>query len=197
MPSLVTALVITAWSSGSPISPRMLRIRSERLARLSLSPLVIATNTGISHPASWSPNVALSPSFDSHIGWPNQNKIGDYYDMISDKVGAHLAYATTFNGEQDVYYLRIGDYDCDGNGIGDSDDLVAGTSDDCNNNDIPDSCEIAAGVLADTNQDGIPDVCLGDPVPAISAWGLIVTTLLLLASGAIGLAVIGRRRMRK
>jgi len=56
---------------------------------------------------SWSPNVALSPSFDPHLGWPQQSKIGDYYDMVSDLTGAHLAYSATFNGEQDVYYLRI------------------------------------------------------------------------------------------
>jgi len=55
----------------------------------------------------WSPNVALTPSFNPHIGWPQQNKIGDYYDMVSDLTGAHVAYSATFNGEQDVYYLRI------------------------------------------------------------------------------------------
>ncbi len=55
----------------------------------------------------WSANEPLSPAFDPHVGWPQQNKIGDYYDMVSDDAGAHLAYAATFNGEQDVYYLRI------------------------------------------------------------------------------------------
>ena len=55
----------------------------------------------------WSANEALSPAFDPHLGWPQQNKIGDYYDMVSDAAGARLAYAATFNGEQDVYYLRI------------------------------------------------------------------------------------------
>lgn len=55
----------------------------------------------------WSDNVALSPAFDPHQGWPQQDKIGDYYDMVSDLRGAHLAYSATFNGEQDVYYLRI------------------------------------------------------------------------------------------
>jgi len=55
----------------------------------------------------WSPNVALTPPFDPHLGWPQQNKIGDYYHMVSDVDGADLAYAATFNGEQDVYYLRI------------------------------------------------------------------------------------------
>lgn len=55
----------------------------------------------------WSANEKLSESFDSRIGWPNQSKMGDYYHMISDNAGAHLAWANTLNGEQDVYYGRI------------------------------------------------------------------------------------------
>ncbi len=108
----------------------------------------------------WSTSEAVSPPFDPHLGWPQQNKLGDYYDMVSDNVGAHVAYAATFNGEQDVYYLRIGDYDCNGNGIGDSIDIVEGTSLDCNANEIPDECEmIEAGDL-----DGDGDVDLPDYV---------------------------------
>ena len=60
----------------------------------------------------WSPNVALTPAFDPHVGWPQQQKMGDYFDMVSDEFGANLAYAATFNGEQDVYYARIGDPAC-------------------------------------------------------------------------------------
>ena len=55
----------------------------------------------------WSPNERLSPAFDPHVGWPQQNKMGDYFDMVSDDSSAHLAWAATFNGEQDVYYGRI------------------------------------------------------------------------------------------
>jgi len=55
----------------------------------------------------WSENERLSDSFDPHLGWPQQNKMGDYFHMISDDEGAHLAWAGTFNGEQDVYYGRI------------------------------------------------------------------------------------------
>ena len=133
----------------------------------------------------WSPNTELSPVFNSWIGWPQQNKIGDYYDMISDDVGAHLAWAATFNGEQDVYYLRIGDYDCNGNGIGDTEDLANGDSADCNDNGIPDECEIAAGTLPDKNGNGIPDECecpwdldnnndvgVGDLLILLAAWGV-------------------------
>ncbi|MGE5355054.1 MAG: T9SS type A sorting domain-containing protein [Deltaproteobacteria bacterium] len=55
----------------------------------------------------WSKNEKLSGTFDSHVGYPNQMKMGDYFDMKSDNTGAHLAWAATFNGEQDVYYSYI------------------------------------------------------------------------------------------
>ena len=48
-----------------------------------------STNGGIT----WSKDIQLSPVFNSWIGWPNQNKIGDYYDMVSDDVGANLSSA--------------------------------------------------------------------------------------------------------
>ena len=101
----------------------------------------------------WSTNTPLGPMWDSSIGWPNQNKIGDYSDMVSDKVGAFLAYAATYNGEQDVYCIRINDYDCNDNGIGDSDDILAGTSADTNNNTIPDECECPPDFNGDTVAD--------------------------------------------
>jgi hypothetical protein len=55
----------------------------------------------------WSANEKLSDSFNPHVGWPNQQKMGDYFDMISDNSSAHLAWCNTLNGEQDVYYGRI------------------------------------------------------------------------------------------
>jgi hypothetical protein len=71
-----------------------------------------STDAGVS----WSPNEELTPQFDPHVGWPQQNKMGDYFDMISDDLGANLAYAATFNGEQDVYFIRIGDPSCPDDG---------------------------------------------------------------------------------
>lgn len=56
---------------------------------------------------SWAENEKMSDAFNPHLGWPEQNKIGDYYHMISDEEGAHLAWSATFNGEQDVYYSYI------------------------------------------------------------------------------------------
>ncbi|MCC7388357.1 MAG: hypothetical protein IT431_06275 [Phycisphaerales bacterium] len=107
----------------------------------------------------WAPNQAMSPEFNSYLGWPQQDKLGDYYHMRSDLLGADLAWAATFNNEQDVYFLRIGPSDCNGNGIDDAADISGGASGDCNANGIPDECDIAAGVLLDANNNGIPDDC--------------------------------------
>ncbi len=101
----------------------------------------------------WAENIPVSPSFDQSLGYPNQDKLGDYYDMVSDNIGVGVAYAATFNGEQDVYYLRINPFDCNENGVDDSDDVSLGTSLDCNENSFPDECE------GDCNASGIPDDC--------------------------------------
>jgi len=55
----------------------------------------------------WSPNEPISESFDPSVGYPQQNKMGDYFDMVSDDDYAHVAWANTLNGGQDVYYTRI------------------------------------------------------------------------------------------
>lgn len=57
--------------------------------------------------ATWATNLRLSQAFDPHVGWPNQNKMGDYYHMVSDSTGAHVAWAATFGGEQNVYYGHV------------------------------------------------------------------------------------------
>lgn len=106
----------------------------------------------------WSANEPLTPSFDSWLGWPNQNKIGDYNDMVSDRHGASLAYSATFNGEQDVYFLRIG-FDCDGNGVSDEEELATDPSVDCNANENIDACDVASGNSPDCDGNGRPDEC--------------------------------------
>lgn len=55
----------------------------------------------------WLPNTQVSPAFNQSLGYPNQDKMGDYMGLVSDDGGARVAYAATFNGEEDVYYLRI------------------------------------------------------------------------------------------
>jgi len=55
----------------------------------------------------WNDYLWVSEMFDPTIGYPNQNKMGDYYDMKSDNDYAHLAWCNTLNGGQDVYYTRI------------------------------------------------------------------------------------------
>jgi hypothetical protein len=108
-----------------------------------------STNEGVT----WSASYPLTPQWNSLVGFPNQNKIGDYYHMISDNSVANLAYAATFNGEQDVYFRKIAPNDCNSNGVSDVKDILIGTSQDCNSNGLPDECE------RDCNSDGIADVC--------------------------------------
>ena len=55
----------------------------------------------------WLGNMALTAPFNHSLGYPSQNKMGDYYDMVSDNLGANLAFSATFTGGQDVYYMRI------------------------------------------------------------------------------------------
>jgi len=91
--------------------------------------------------ATWRGHVAVSPPFNSLLGFPNQNKIGDYYTLVSGTTGADVAYAATFNQEQDVYYLRVFP-DCNGNSVSDVIDIEVGTSLDINTNHVPDECEL-------------------------------------------------------
>ena len=56
---------------------------------------------------SFAPNVAVTPAFDSWLGWPQQAKMGDYIGVRSALGGADVAYTATFNGEQDVYHVRV------------------------------------------------------------------------------------------
>jgi hypothetical protein len=55
----------------------------------------------------WSANVPVTTPFNPFVGYPNQNKIGDYIAMVSDNTGGDVAYSATFNGEEDVYYVRV------------------------------------------------------------------------------------------
>jgi len=118
----------------------------------------------------WSVPLTISPTFNSWRGWPRQNKMGDYYDMVSDDAGADLAWAATFNDEQDVYYTRVW-ADCDGSGVSDAYDMWAGTVRDCNLNTAPDTCEIVEDPSIDSDDNGILDEC--QPAPR-SGGGRVV-----------------------
>ncbi len=54
----------------------------------------------------WSPNRRVSDRFDTTIGYPVQEKIGDYNQIVSDSGGVNIVYSATFNGGQDIYFLR-------------------------------------------------------------------------------------------
>ncbi len=102
----------------------------------------------------WAANFPVSPAFDHRLGYPNQNKMGDYITMVSDDVGAHVAYVATFTGGQDVYYLNIGGADCDANGVPDDMEIAAGEATDLDGDGVPDAC----ACLADLNSDGVVNI---------------------------------------
>jgi hypothetical protein len=113
--------------------------------------------------STWTPPAIVAPEFDSHVGWPvERRRLGDYIHLRSDTLGADLVFAATYNGEQDIYSLRIGPRDCNRNWIADADDIAAGARD-CDRDGAPDECELAAGAETDADGDGIPDRC--QPAP--------------------------------
>ena len=127
---------------------------------------------------SWSRNVAVSNSFNPFVGYPNQNKIGDYITTVSDNASANVAYAATFNGEEDIYYVRIAPLPptTDFNNDGHPDYLLynSGTQQTAIwylNNNVPISAAfgptLPAGwnvvAVADFNGDGHPDYLLFNP----------------------------------
>ncbi len=108
----------------------------------------------------WSFNVPVAPPFNHTLGYPVQRKIGDYIQMISDNDGADLAYAATFNGEEDIYYVRLSpQIDCNDNGTPDADEIASGTAPDCNGNGVIDTCDVQYGFLTDCNDNGLFDAC--------------------------------------
>jgi hypothetical protein len=125
----------------------------------------------------WSANTAVSPPFNSLVGFPDNRKMGDYITLVSDATGADAAYAATFNGEQDIYYVRLFP-DCNGNGISDVTDIAGHTSFDCNLDHVPDECQasvacIGAGTVPDGSQGvGAPLTLAKGPGDAIAlSWG--------------------------
>jgi hypothetical protein len=55
----------------------------------------------------WSKNSVLDALWDPHVGYAQAPTVGNHNDIVSDNEGANIAYTATFNGEQDVYFLRI------------------------------------------------------------------------------------------
>jgi len=54
----------------------------------------------------WAANRRLSPQFNHLLGFPQQSKMGDYIQIVSLNECACIAYSATFNGEQDIYFVR-------------------------------------------------------------------------------------------
>lgn len=62
-----------------------------------------STNGGVT----WTTNRPISQPFNHTLGYPMQQKMGDYIQMISLDDAACIAYTATFNGEQDVWFVSV------------------------------------------------------------------------------------------
>ncbi|MFM9958708.1 MAG: hypothetical protein ACKVZJ_11575 [Phycisphaerales bacterium] len=141
--------------------------REDPMNRISRTYYTFSTDQG----ATFAPSTPMTVPWNPLVGFPQQNKIGDYYDMHSDNVGADAIISTTVNGEQDVYYVRIGEFDCNGNGVGDTTEIALGQVKDCNGDGIPDPCTKAC--VADINGDGSTNTA--DLTLFLGQFGLTVT----------------------
>ena len=55
----------------------------------------------------WAPSRAVTEAFNTTIGWPQQDKIGDYMESVSEAGSASVVYPATFNGGQDLWFMRL------------------------------------------------------------------------------------------
>ncbi len=55
----------------------------------------------------WTTNRPISLPFDHSLGYPTQEKIGDYTQLISLDDAACIAYSATFNGEEDIWFVSV------------------------------------------------------------------------------------------
>jgi len=108
---------------------------------------------------SWSANVPVTPVFDTSVGYPNQQKIGDYSTVVSNDTGADVAFAATFNNEQDIYYVRVFP-DCNTNGVSDVTDVANAVSVDCDANHVPDECQTASACGLAYVSNTVVDACM-------------------------------------
>ena len=96
----------------------------------------------------------------------------------------------TIGGDYDILVARFALPDCNGNGVGDGQDLAQGTSSDCNGNLVPDDCE------PDSDGDQIIDDC-ESPCGA-GACGAGAATFAALSLWMLcGMKLARRRRVRR
>jgi hypothetical protein len=83
--------------------------------------------------------------------------------------------------EGDILVARFALPDCNGNGVGDGQDIAGGTSQDCDGNGVPDECQ------PDADGDGTIDACEGP-------CGCGATSAVLMGMWALCAAKLVRRR---
>lgn len=73
----------------------------------SVTPMELYYSYSLDGGDTWSPNERLSEPFNPMSGFPQQQKMGDYFHSVSANDTVYLAWAATFNGGQDVYFTKV------------------------------------------------------------------------------------------
>lgn len=80
--------------------------------------------------------------------------------IVFDLMGGNDGYRTSVDVDNvATYECDPAGNDCQPNGMGDSCDILDGTSVDCDFSGVPDECELRDGILHDDNENGTPDEC--------------------------------------
>ncbi len=161
-------------------------------------------------------NDALPSSITTDVNGNDRYVDGDLDGLAVIDMGAYELPSVldcNENGSSDEDDIASGtSSDCNRNGIPDE------CEEDCNENRIADECDISEGISTDYDGNGIPDECQPDTdgdgvpdfadqcpgvddsmfapecvgaIPTVSAWGLIVITLLLLVTAKVFLRTPG------
>ena len=95
---------------------------------------------------------------DIRLGWDADNKGGPRVCIPSSAIS--LTVDCNHNGLPDSCDITAGtSQDCNHNGVPDECDIASGVDKDCDGNGVPDSCDLAAGTAKDCNHNGISDAC--------------------------------------
>ncbi len=122
-------------------------------------------------------DVVVASELDNRISWFSNDGTGTFgarQVITTDARGARSVFAGDIDcdGAPDVASASATDdkvawhrnqmtpYDCNGNGVPDSADVLSGFAQDCNGNGVPDSCDINLWACSqDCNLNGVPDEC--------------------------------------
>ena len=108
VPDTATNKGITHWFGTLAVAPngRIDACWYDNRANPSVNNSALFITSSYNGGLTWSKSVQVTPYFNPNIGYPNQDKMGDYLGLISSNASLRITYAATFNGEEDIWFLQ-------------------------------------------------------------------------------------------